>query len=319
MPRSLEIERINSPKPEEFFSTHVAVGQPAIITGQMDWPLLGCDPSKIMGAEKDVFVSQSRSGLYGPSPIGTRALPREVLQFGKLLEHWDRKHPRPYYYMDQQPIKALHPELLEMITIPQFIDPDLLVAANLWLGEGGLRWHFDGVDNFLAHVCGEKKIRLIAPEHLTHMYPFGAQWSAIDDIDNVDYSAFPMASNIEFTLDATLRKGDMLFIPAGWWHSTKVVNGWAASVNFWYQSWCGCPKSVFERPLFSLAQHLTHILAQEVPVAERRHYCRYIAMLLERIANGQALPEQALWGWDNPDRLDFTPVEDRVPPRFVSN
>jgi hypothetical protein len=306
-----QIPRVINPDPQRFFEEYIVAGRPAVLVGCMDWRIVEVDPRTLLDPNKEVFVTEDDIGLNGPGHYR-----KTILHFGEVLRRWQSSGKRKFYYMDQQPINRLHPELLSYIGYPQMLPRELLVAVNLWMGEGRIRWHFDGVDNFLAHIHGCKSVRLIPPEKLRNMYVFGNQWCAIDDVDHVDLDAFPLAADIGETFDTVLEKGEMLFLPAGWWHTAAAVGGWAASVNFWYDTWYGVRKSVFERPFFSGLEHLTHLLAEEVPHAERQHYCRLAIEMLERIVAGQPLPMKSLGGWDNPQRINFTPVADRVPPRF---
>lgn len=306
-----EIVRLTNPDPRRFFEEFVRKGLPAVIRGSMNWQILERDPSTLIDGEKEVYVTEDAVGLYGPGHYYRTSLP-----FREVHNRWNAPHPRKYYYMDQQPIELLHPELLNLIGYPEYIGRDRLVAVNLWMGEGRLRWHFDRVDNFLAQIHGRKRVRLLPPEELSHLYVFGHQWSAIDEIDRVDLSVFPLAGKVRRPEETVLEKGDMLFIPAAWWHTTASLGSWGASINYWYQTWNGVDKSNFERPFFSAIEHLTHLLAEEVPEAERKHYCRYAAEMMRRIASGQHLPARASGGWDNPKRVNFAPVSDRIPPAF---
>jgi hypothetical protein len=269
------------------------------------------DPSTLIDKKREIYASEDSVGLFGPGHYKKVRMP-----FGEVLKKWESPPPKKYYYMDQQPIGNQHPELMRLVGHPEYIDRERLVAVNLWMGEGRLRWHFDGVDNFLVHIHGRKRVRLMAPEMLPHLYVFGGQWSAIDDIDNVNLETFPLAKGVASPQDTILEKGEMLFIPAAWWHTTASLGNWGASVNYWYDTWYGQRKSVFERPFFSAIDHLTHLLAEEISAAERLHYCRYAGEMIDRIARGNALPTRASGGWGNPRLVDFTPVKDRVPPAY---
>jgi hypothetical protein len=306
-----EIVRLTNPDPAMFLAEFIKRGRPAIIVGAMSWPILQLDPSVLIDDQQEVSVTEDPVGLYGPGHYQRVSLP-----FLEVRKRWQAPPPKKYYYMDQQPIDRIHPKLLGLIGYPEYISREQLVAINLWMGEGRLRWHLDRVDNFLAQIHGRKYVRLMPPEELPNLYVFKEQWSAIDDIDRVDFDTFPLAVNVKPPQDAILEKGEMLFIPAAWWHTTASVDSWGASVNYWYQTWHGTNKSDFERPFFSALEHLTHLLAGEVPEAERRYYCIYAAEMIRRIAVGNALPARSSGGWDNPKRIDFTPVRDRVPPAF---
>jgi hypothetical protein len=306
-----DIPRIDNPKPQMFFEEFVRKGKPAVITGAMPWKILERDARTFFSHDKGVLATVDQEGLYGPGHYT-----RRLMQFGELLQAWESRGDGPFHYMDQQPIKNLHPELMESIGFPPFIDPSLLVTVNLWMGEGRIRWHYDGVDNFLAHIRGRKEVRLLAPENLPSMYVFGGQWSAIDDVDDVDLEDFPRGKKVGESLNTVLDKGEMVFIPAGWWHTAAAVGGWGASVNYWYDTWYGERRSNNQRPFDAALTTLTELLSADVPPGERAHYCRYATEMISRIAGGHTLPKASRIGWDNPDGADVTPLTERVPPKY---
>jgi len=76
---------------------------------------------------------------------------------------------------------------------------------------------------FLAQIHGEKECILFAPEDTRNVYPDpdSPLTSAIDDIWAWDTARFPrLARATPYRL--TLAPGDLLFIPSGWWHTTRM-------------------------------------------------------------------------------------------------
>ena len=100
-------------------------------------------------------------------------------------------------------------------------------------GAGVHLWtHFDISDNFLCHGVGKKKVTLFPPSDLPYLY---AKTSSSDviDIDNPDLSKFPKFS-MTHPYECTLIPGDVLFIPALWFHNVLALD-FAVSVNyFWH-------------------------------------------------------------------------------------
>jgi lysine-specific demethylase 8 len=52
------------------------------------------------------------------------------------------------------------------------------------------------------------------------------------DVDNPDYDAYPLAESAEF-FETVLGPGDILYIPAGWWHFVRSLTP-SFSINFWF-------------------------------------------------------------------------------------
>ena len=120
---------------------------------------------------------------------------------------------------------------------------------NLWCGPAGHTscLHYDPMDGTLVQLSGTKQVILFPPSQLYNLYPFsvwnhlmyGAKRRAVYSKvypDNPDLKAFPKFKvAMPYRLDITLQPGEMLFIPAGWWHEIiSVGNGMVCSINRWW-------------------------------------------------------------------------------------
>jgi len=119
-----------------------------------------------------------------------------------------------------------------------------VVPVNLWWGPGGHTepLHYDSGDGTLAQLHGEKRVVLFPPSQSRNLYPFPvrskgiAPWISQVYIDHPDFDAFPrMRDALAHKVEVTLRPGELLFIPANWWHEvTAISDGWICSINrFW--------------------------------------------------------------------------------------
>lgn len=120
------------------------------------------------------------------------------------------------------------------------------------------------MDNLLVQVCGEKKAVLFAPDDFEYLYIQGKSWSCtrhlktlngasrrsfrgcvimlivhvsgdkslILDVDQPDLKKFPLFEKAT-QYEATLSSGDVLFIPALWFHSMTAVDFGVAVNVFW--------------------------------------------------------------------------------------
>lgn len=121
---------------------------------------------------------------------------------------------------------------------------------NLWLGPGGHTscLHYDPMDGTLTQLIGVKRIILFPPHQLYNLYPipvinhlrYGLKRRAVYSQvypDAPDLQAFPrFAKAQQYRYETELHPGEILFIPAGWWHEVQSVgSGIVCSTNrFWH-------------------------------------------------------------------------------------
>lgn len=126
-----------------------------------------------------------------------------------------------------------YPQLSQDFKIPDFLEPETIFSTVLRVASRGVQlWtHYDVMDNLLVQVTGRKKAVLYSPEDLPYLYLEGDK-SQVIDIDSPDlqqYPKFPEAT--PFT--CIMEPGDVLFIPALWFHNMTSLN-FSVSVNvFW--------------------------------------------------------------------------------------
>ena len=124
-----------------------------------------------------------------------------------------------------------------------------VTAQNLWCGPSGHTscLHYDPMDGTLMQLAGTKQITLFPPSQLYNLYPFpiwnhlihGAKrragYSKLDP-NNPDFQSFPRFElAMHHRIDLTLKPGELLFIPAGWWHEvTSIGSGMVCSINRWW-------------------------------------------------------------------------------------
>ncbi|MEO0869724.1 MAG: cupin-like domain-containing protein, partial [Cyanobacteria bacterium J06642_11] len=124
-----------------------------------------------------------------------------------------------------------------------------VTSHNLWCGPAGHTsyLHYDPMDGTLVQLVGSKRITMFPPSQLYNLYPFsiwnhfihGAKRRAVysqvslAQPDLQSFPKFPVASS--HRIEITLQPGDILFIPAGWWHQvTSVGEGVVCSINRWW-------------------------------------------------------------------------------------
>lgn len=124
-----------------------------------------------------------------------------------------------------------------------------VTSQNLWCGPSGHTscLHYDPMDGILIQLAGTKQITLFPPSQLYNLYPFSiwnhllrgvkrrASYSKVNP-NKPDFQAFPKFElAMRHRIDLTLKPGELLFIPAGWWHEvTSVGSGMVCSINRWW-------------------------------------------------------------------------------------
>lgn len=109
--------------------------------------------------------------------------------------------------------------------------------TTVWLGPSGAttQAHYDVHDNFYAQVVGRKRFLLFPPNQYRQMYINGfmsqaAQQSQVD-LENPDFERFPLFASAT-ALDVVLEPGDVLYVPALWFHHVIAVE-MSFSVSIW--------------------------------------------------------------------------------------
>jgi hypothetical protein len=98
--------------------------------------------------------------------------------------------------------------------------------------------HFDGTNNLLAQVFGHKSLKLFPPDQTKHLYPMPAfakfgHLSEVD-LDQPDLHRFPLLERAK-PIEVILEPGDVLFLPAFWWHHVRSM-ALSISINFWWRA-----------------------------------------------------------------------------------
>jgi lysine-specific demethylase 8/hypoxia-inducible factor 1-alpha inhibitor (HIF hydroxylase) len=118
------------------------------------------------------------------------------------------------------------------------------IDLNLWWGPGGHTepLHYDSGDGTLLQLHGQKRAILFPPAQTRNLYPFPirrkgiAPWISRVYIDKPDFDAYPrMREALEHKIEVMLGPGELLFIPANWWHEVSALSSdYICSVNrFW--------------------------------------------------------------------------------------
>lgn len=220
--------------------------KPVIITGTVtDWKsysLWSIEYLNNLVGNKEINVNISPNKIFTFDPQAQFTITSKKMNFTDFTD-WivQKKTTNEYYYLQQSSIKSSFPELLPDIEVPDYIEQKLFIIANLWIGTGGniSPLHYDMSENFLCQLRGRKRVLLFEPKQTSLLYPFPAH-SKIPhmsqlNIDQIDSDKFPKFQKAKY-IDCMLEPGEMLFIPAFWWHQVYSLDQLNIAINFWWKT-----------------------------------------------------------------------------------
>lgn len=289
---SQKVERVSGITHEQFNRDFVVPEIPVIVCNAVaDWPALDkWSPeyldSKIGNVRMEMKKSASckHPDLYQPSP-GV-AVPVTFSDYiKKTFKNPDARDRVKYYLSGDENYFFGDGEwndklasLRDDFQLPAFFSPDALQQVSFWISVRGLfAWlHFDGncCHNLNVQVSGSKRVHLIDPREMSRLYPVSLRETPdgfnFSKVDSLNYNAemFPQFKNARYQ-EAVLEKGDMLFIPATWYHEVHHLGEENINVNFWWRPDALKANPVLRRTemfqLFSQAYLQDAIAAQRAP------------------------------------------------------
>ncbi|XP_059094296.1 tRNA wybutosine-synthesizing protein 5-like [Tigriopus californicus] len=178
-----------------------------------------------------------------------------TLDFHTLLERASRDpeeaitepfiDPRELYYLrsvsldprsrETVRLERDFPDLAHEFRLPEFFPPDRFFSSVLRVSSPGVRvWtHYDVLDNVYVQVVGRKRAVMWAPSDALNLYLDGDK-SRVVDIDQPDLAAFPKFAQAT-PFEGWLEPGDILFIPAMWFHN-MTARDFGVAVNVFWQN-----------------------------------------------------------------------------------
>lgn len=265
------VERIYRPTREDFNKNFFFPQKPCVITGAMDkWKALSLwstDYLKSALGSKRVLCHVSSSN-YFEDFLNIENIDFSVFfdwlmspDFSNLFvsDKFAKK-----YFLSSLEIQSYCPQLLEDIELPEYFNHTLLASLNLWIGRGSnrVRLHYDSFHNLYAQVVGKKRWLIFSPEQssLLYAYPWytSLYWCSQVNVNQPDLKRFPKFCEAK-PLEVITEPGELLFLPAGWWHSPIGI-GLNVAVNFWWL--VGLRDITSTR--WSLQSALRHLIAKNI-------------------------------------------------------
>lgn len=153
------------------------------------------------------------------------------------------------------PIKHA-PKLLEDYIAPKNLMGGFLDSyPNMFFGGKGsvtfLHYDIDLAHIFHTHFNGRKHVILFENKWKERLYqiPFATYALEDYDVEDPDFDRFPGLAGVKGT-EAFLEHGDTLFMPTGYWHWMKYLDGsFSISLRAWDKSWAVKAKSLYNLTL----------------------------------------------------------------------
>jgi len=193
---------------------------------------------------------------------------------------------------DVSDISVGFPELAPDFVAPPYVPHDAFFSSVFRIASPGMQlWtHYDVMDNILVQIKGRKRVVLFPPSDALRLYLKGDK-SQVLDVDSPDLVSFPLFAGVT-RHECFLEEGDILFIPALWFHNVLSLDFGVAINIFWRHLRPDCydPKDVYgnrdpvpaTRALQSLDKSL-QTLDEKLPKEYRDFYARrMIARIKEK-------------------------------------
>jgi lysine-specific demethylase 8 len=229
--------------------------RPAVIArGCADWPARGWTSASLAQRFGEVRVRAKVSTTHQHPDFHQSTLramfATEALTFAELLARFEGPDPARWLFTgDELPLlqrrdghTRIDPDLAPLLDdapILSLAPADRLYTVWAWFsGRGARTWlHYDnnGCHNLNAQLTGAKEVTLFSPDELPRMRPFpvGGDNPAVNCC-SVDVER-PGELGGATAWTARLEAGDLLFIPAWWFHTVRHLGSFNSNLNVWWK------------------------------------------------------------------------------------
>ncbi len=226
--KTIPIERVKNISKKEFIKNYYQPQKPVLIEGlTKNWKAF---------QKWNLDYIQQKAGeqivpLYNNEPTkGTQnsAEPAKEMKMADYIELIKTKPTdlRIFFY----DLKVKLPELLSDFEYPDIGLKFFKRLPVLFFGGEGSKvlphYDMDLADLVHFHFHGTKSVTLFSPRQTKYLYkiPFAVHNLETIDLDNPDFKKYPALQYLE-GLHTTMNHGDALYMPSGYWHYIKYLDG----------------------------------------------------------------------------------------------
>jgi len=244
------IDRVDTISKEDFVNNYLKPRKPLVIRKATEsWPALKkWTFDYLKETVGDQIVPLYDSSKADPSkPINASAAEMRFSDYIDLIQ----KQPTDLRIFLFDPIKQA-PKLLDDYRSPSDLMGGFLDKyPTMFFGGAGsitfMHYDIDLAHIFHTHFNGRKHVILFDNKWSERLYkiPFATYALEDYDIEKPDFAKFPALDGIE-GYEMFLEHGDTLFMPTGYWHWMKYLDGsFSISLRAWDKSWAIQAKSLY--------------------------------------------------------------------------
>ena len=246
----LPIDVVDTITQEEFREKYLLPRKPVVIKDlARSWPAYQkwtMDYMKEVVGDVEVPLYDS-SKADPAAPINSAAA---KMKFGDYIDLIKEK-PTDLRIFLFDPMKSASQLLKDYIAPKDLMGGFLDKYPNMFFGGQGsetfLHYDIDMAHIFHTHFNGRKHVLLFDNKWKNRLYKIPYATYALEDYDisNPDFEKFPALEGIE-GIECFLEHGDTLFMPTGWWHYMKYLDGsFSISQRAWDKSWAVKARSLW--------------------------------------------------------------------------
>jgi hypothetical protein len=248
------IDIVNDISKEDFEKNYLNTRKPLIIKNMSKtWPAYDkwtLDYMKTVVGDKTVPLYDS-SKADPSKPINASAAEMKFADYVDLI----KTTPTDLRIFLFDPIKHA-PKLLEDYHAPKELMGGFLDSyPNMFFGGKGsvtfLHYDIDLAHIFHTHFNGRKHVILFENKWKDRLYQIPYATYALEEynVEKPNFEKFPALKGVK-GVEAFLEHGDTLFMPTGYWHWMKYLDGsFSISLRAWDKSWAVKAKSLYNLTL----------------------------------------------------------------------
>lgn len=248
------IDIVNDISKEDFEKNYLNTRKPLIIKNMSKtWPAYNkwtLDYMKTVVGDKTVPLYDS-SKADPSKPINASAAEMKFADYVDLI----KTTPTDLRIFLFDPIKHA-PKLLEDYHAPKELMGGFLDSyPNMFFGGKGsvtfLHYDIDLAHIFHTHFNGRKHVILFENKWKDRLYQIPYATYALEEynVEKPNFEKFPALKGVK-GVEAFLEHGDTLFMPTGYWHWMKYLDGsFSISLRAWDKSWAVKAKSLYNLTL----------------------------------------------------------------------